>query len=117
MTNPIALVIEDDPQLNRIFSLTLNEDFTTETFTNGQDALQRLSEITPHLIILDLNLPGVQGNEILAHIRSDARLKKVTVILATADHRQADSLQDQADFTLLKPVSPIQLKQIASRVK
>lgn len=114
---PLALVIEDDPNLSQIFSLTLDEDFETETYTDGNSALQRLSEIIPRLIILDLNLPGASGNEILAHIRANDRLKGVTVMLATADHRQADTLQDQADFVLLKPVSPIQLRQIASRVK
>ena len=114
---PLALVIEDDPNLSQIFSLTLNEDFETETYTDGNAALERLSQIVPRLLILDLNLPGVPGNEILAHIRADERLKGVVVMLATADHRQADSLQDKADFVLLKPVSPIQLRQIAARVK
>lgn len=114
---PLALVIEDDPNLSQIFSLTLKEDFETETYTDGNAALERLSQIVPRLLILDLNLPGVPGNEILAHIRADERLKGVTVMLATADHRQADTLQDQADFVLLKPVSPIQLRQIAARVK
>lgn len=114
---PLALVIEDDPNLSQIFSLTLKEDFETETYTDGNAALERLSQIVPRLLILDLNLPGIPGNEILAHIRADERLKGVTVMLATADHRQADTLQDQADFVLLKPVSPIQLRQIAARVK
>lgn len=63
------------------------------------------------------HLPGAAGSDILSRIRADENLRDVTVILCTADDRQADYLRDQVDFILLKPVSPIQLRQIAARLK
>lgn len=116
MTKPLALVIEDDPQLSQIFALTLSDLFETEVIIDGSQALVRLSEIIPKLIILDINLPGASGAKILSWLRSDARFDATRVIVATADSRQADDLRDQADIILLKPISTIQLRDFAERL-
>lgn len=115
MTKPLVLIIEDDPQLSRVFSLTLQADFETEVIEDGSAAVERLKSIEPAVVLLDLNLPGTSGRSILTTIRADARLAGTKVILCTADERQADALNDDADIVLLKPVSPAQLRQIASR--
>ncbi|GMV32423.1 MAG: response regulator [Chloroflexi bacterium CFX1] len=116
MTKPLAFIVEDDPRLNQIFQLALQDDFLVETVLDGSEAQARLAQTTPHLIVLDLNLPGVSGNDLLTMIRSDARLKDAIVIVCTANDRQADGLREQADYVLLKPVSPMQLRQLASRL-
>ena len=117
MTTPLVFVVEDDPQLSQIFTLTLSESFETEAITDGAKALLRLSEVVPHLVVLDLNLPGASGAQILHAIRTDSRFKSTRVILATADSRQADELQDKADIVLLKPISIMQLRDFANRLK
>jgi CheY-like chemotaxis protein len=117
MTKPLVFVIEDDPQLSQIFTLTLGELFDVEAITDGMQALRRLSEVVPHLVVLDINLPGVSGAEILHTIRADSRLDTTRVILATANSRQADELQDKADIVLLKPISIMQLRDFAERLK
>lgn len=117
MTKPLAFIIEDDPQLSQIFTLTLEDEFDVQAIIDGDDAIARLKKETPRIVILDLNLPNVSGGEILAYIRSEERLKDIAVILCTADERQAELVQNKADFVLLKPVSPIQLRQMASRLK
>lgn len=117
MTKPLAFIIEDDPQLSNIFTISLQDEFNAQPIIDGDVALARLEKETPRLILLDLNLPNVSGGDILAYIRSEERLKDIPVILCTADERQADMVQGKADFVLLKPVSPIQLRQLASRLK
>ena len=117
MTKPLALIIEDDPQLNTIMSITLQADFEIESCADGNAGLERLKKIIPNVVVLDLNLPGVPGREILQHIRSDERLSKTRVILTTADERQAETLRDDADIVLLKPVSPTQLRELALRIR
>lgn len=114
---PLVLIIEDDPQLNEIIALTLQADFKIEACSDGTSGWNRLSEITPHILVLDLNLPGMPGKEILARLRKDERFKDTRVILATADGRQAETLTDAADIVLLKPVSPAQLRELAVRLK
>ena len=117
MTKPVAIIIEDDPLLSQIYSLTLQDDFDVHTIIDGKEAMLSLSRETPRLVILDLNLPQVSGEEILSFIRSNQHLKNTSVILCTANERLADTLRNEADLILLKPVSPIQLKEIASRLK
>lgn len=117
MNKPFALIVEDDPQLSRIFTITLSESFEVEAITDGAQALARLAEIIPQLIILDLNLPGASGAQILHAVRADSRFDTTRVILATANARHAAELQDKADIVLLKPVSPSQLRDLAERLK
>lgn len=117
MTRPLALIVEDDPQLNQIFSLTLEASFEIETIADGARAIERLCEVIPQLIVLDINLPGASGAQVLKAIRADARLQGTRVILATANTQEAEILRDQSDIVLLKPISPTQLREFANRLK
>ncbi len=114
---PLAIIIEDDPRLGEIYSLTLAADFETETITAGDVALERLSRVVPTIIVLDLNLPRVSGVEILKRIHADRRLAQTRVIVATADSNQSALLSEEADIVILKPVSPAQLRELASRLR
>jgi CheY-like chemotaxis protein len=116
LTRPIAVVIEDNADQNLVFTMALNKaGYATQSIHNGTDAQKLLQEVVPHIIILDLHLPDIDGNILLGQIRSDKRLAKVNVILATADAVFADALQSQAELVLLKPVSFSQLADLASR--
>ena len=115
-SKPIAMVIEDNLDQNLVFTMALNQaGYLTESFNNGTDAQRRLAEIAPHIIVLDLHMPDIDGNIILAQIRADERLSNVNVVLATADAVFAEALQSQAELVLLKPVSFSQLTDLASR--
>lgn len=116
MTNPLVLIVEDDPRLNEIIVITLQDHFELETCTDGDAAIKKLKQIIPNIVVLDLNLPGISGKDILAVIRADEQLAKTRVILATADERQAETLTEDADIVLLKPVSPVQLREMALRM-
>jgi two-component system phosphate regulon response regulator PhoB len=111
-----TLIVEDDPQLNTIFTLTLQANFELTSLADGQQAYDYLQSNTPEMVILDLNLPGLPGERILEYIRAEDRLAGMIVILATADAAKADELSEQADMVLLKPISPIQLRDLALRI-
>lgn len=115
-SKPVALVIEDNQDLNIIFSSALeNAGYTIQSVYDGAAAEQFLSENVPAMVILDLHMPKVGGNVILKHIRSDPRFEKVRVIVVTADARFADTLQSDAELILLKPISFSQLSELAKR--
>jgi DNA-binding response OmpR family regulator len=117
VTNQLALVIEDDDNLSAIFAEALKmAGYQTETIQDGAVASRRIKNTTPDLILLDLHLPHVSGEEILRQIRADDRLKQTNVVLATADHLLSDMLQDQVTFVLLKPISVSQLSTLAARL-
>ncbi len=116
--NPLALVIEDDPAQQKIFTKAIEmAEYTVEPIGDGKEALERLKEIIPALIILDLHLPRVSGDEILRYIRADDRFSSTSVMLATADPLLAETLHDQSDLILLKPVSFTQLRDLAIRLR
>ena len=116
MEKPLVLIVEDDPVQNQIFKLSLKNDFDVETFADGYSAAARLDNVIPALVLLDLNLPGKSGRELLTQIRTDKRIANIPVILATADEQQAEILDKDADLVLLKPISPGQLKELALRL-
>ena len=117
MDNPQALIIEDDEDAGVIFANALQEaGFECEIILAGDKALARLAETVPAVVVLDLELPGVPGAEILRQIRADVRLAKTHVIIATAHPDLAVGLEEKADLMLFKPVSYIQLRDLAKRI-
>jgi DNA-binding response OmpR family regulator len=117
-TAPLALIIEDDEKLSIIFTQALKmAGFEAQAIHDGQQAMERLSQVTPALVLLDMHLPGVSGDKILNFIRQADRLAHTRVIMATADAEMANALQDQSDLALVKPISFTQLRDLATRLK
>lgn len=116
MSKPLAMIIEDDVEIAKIFTIALKSDFEVEMFADGHSGLARLAHVIPVLIVLDLHLPELSGMEIFSRIRADARLDGTKIILCTADALGGEMLHSQADLVLLKPVSPGQLRELASRM-
>jgi len=115
MSKRLALIVEDNADLSLIFSEALQAaGFETEVALAGDTALARLAVTTPRVVVLDLHLPRVSGMDILHQIRADPRLTGTRVIVATAHPRMADSLRDEADLVLLKPISFSQLRDLAA---
>jgi len=114
---PISLVIEDDEDLSAIFCEALNAaGFETEIIQNGRLAIERLSNITPDVVILDMHLPLVPGGEILKFIRAEKRLEFTNVVVTTADALMGEQVREAADFVLIKPISFGQLRDLTARL-
>lgn len=117
MTNPCALIIEDDPKLGTIFQIALQQvGFDVEIDSTGKQFSTKLSSIAPapDLVILDIHLPFASGQEIMKQIRSTERWANAIVIVTTADLFLAKSLEKQADHVLIKPVSVGRLIKIVA---
>ncbi|MCB8926578.1 MAG: response regulator [Ardenticatenaceae bacterium] len=118
MTQPLALIVEDDAKLADIFSEAVKASgFTATVAVNGRLAMERLDEIIPTLILLDLHLPDVSGDVVLGHVQQDERLADCIIILTTADAWMAETLRSQVDFVLMKPISFIQLRDLTGRLR
>ncbi|MBP8000345.1 MAG: response regulator [Chloroflexi bacterium] len=118
MNKPLALIIEDEKDLSDIFAEALQHaEFVTEIVRDGQLAVNRLGEIVPDVVLLDLHLPNVAGTDILKQIRRDQRLVNTQVIVVTADARSAEFLRSDAELVLVKPVRFSQLRDLASRIR
>lgn len=116
LNKPLAYIIEDDRDAITIFRDTMEmANYTTEVADDGAVAQKRLAEIVPALILLDLHMPNVSGDELLQQIRADDRLAKSRVVVITADGLLGEKLMYQDEFVLLKPVSFLQLRELAEK--
>src|SRR5215510_5214883 len=108
MAKPLAMVIEDHEAIRDIYMAALEmEGFDTVGITDGKEALEELGNLTPTVIILDMNLPHVSGHYLLKHIRGDDRLKDIPVIISTANSILASTVagdKTEHDFVLVKPI-------------
>src|SRR5687767_2640859 len=86
--------------------------FTSELISDGLQSIQRLSEVAPQLVLLDVHMPGCNGVDILARIRADERLRDIKVIMTTADKYLDLAHLSQADAVLYKPYT-IQAFEVA----
>ncbi|MDB4883323.1 MAG: response regulator receiver protein [Gemmatimonadetes bacterium] len=83
-------VVEDNADNRLLLQAILDGQYTLVEYDNGIDALAGLSASLPELVLLDISLPGMDGNEILARIRADERLRHLPVIALTAHAMAGD---------------------------
>ncbi len=78
------LVIDDISDYVEMIQNALERNgYEVETATNGKEGLEKAIILKPDLILLDVNMPIMNGHEMLSHIRSDHHLKKTPVIMVT----------------------------------
>ena len=112
-----ALVVEDDPDIVELLAHYLSSDgWSVDSEANGRLALTRVRAQRYDLVILDLQLPGLDGLAVCAEIRRDAATRHVPVVILTARGDEADrvlGLEMGADDYVVKPFSP---KELVARV-
>lgn len=105
-----VLLVDDEPDIVEFLSYNLkNEGFMVFTANNGRDALKIAGEKNPHLILLDVMMPGMDGIETCTEIRKMPRLKKTLILFLTArgeDYSQIAGFDAGADDYITKPVKP-----------
>jgi two-component system cell cycle response regulator DivK len=100
-------VVEDNPDNRLLLRALLDERYDLVEFDNGIDALAGLRTSLPDLVLLDISLPGMDGNEILSRIRNDERLRPLPVIALTAHAMAGDRekyLRAGFDDYITKPI-------------
>lgn len=116
--NLLAFVVEDDRDVAHLLAEALHTaGYETEIYHNGLGALDGLAQAVPEIVLLDLQLPEVTGEEILLHIRAHRRLSATRVIIVTGEQQLAKSVERMADLVLLKPVSFDQVRDLALRLR
>jgi len=109
------LVVDDEERMVRFIRMNLEHDgFQVSEAFNGKQAIQKLRDVTPDLILLDVMMPDLDGFELLETIRE---ITTVPVIMLTAKGEEDDrvrGLEGGADDYVTKPFSP---RELVSRVK
>jgi DNA-binding response OmpR family regulator len=112
------LVIDDEPYILRSLSYLLQrEGYSVETATNGEEGLQRVRNLRPPLVFLDIMMPHMNGYEVCEQVKQDPTLEHTYVIMLSAKGQQIDrerGLLGGADEYMTKPFSP---REVAQRVR
>ena len=83
-------VIEDNADNRLLLQAILGDEYDIVEYENGADALTAFARSRPDLVLLDISLPGMDGNEILQRIRHDVALRDLPVIALTAHAMAGD---------------------------
>ncbi len=110
---PHVLVVEDEPPLVEVLRYNLEKaGYRVSVAGDGAEALDKVRDAIPDLIILDWMLPKLSGIEVCRQLREDPEAKNVPVIMLTARGEEADRLKglaSGADDYVVKPFSPAEL--------
>jgi len=118
MDKPFALLIEDDRDIAALFRHVLDmAGYHSESVYDGLEAMKRLETTQPDVVLLDLQLPGMSGVDILKKMRADERMKTIPVVVVTAYAYYAKSLPVEPDLFLLKPVDIHDLSNLIQRLR
>lgn len=112
-----VLVVDDDPDINRLLQIRLRtRGYSVASAASGDEALARMDEIQPDLILLDVSMPGASGLDVLAQVRADGR--DIAVIMSTAfgsENVAIDALRHGADDYLRKPFVREEFQAVVDR--
>ena len=106
------LIVDDNADLRTYLNSILKTNYIVEKAENGKDALKKLKEFKPHLIISDVTMPEMNGYELCKVIKEDNEYKEIPIILLTAKasvEMTIEGLESGADEYLTKPFNSKEL--------
>ena len=113
------LLVEDHPTMREAMRMVLAEEgFTVDQAADGTRALDLVASGRPDLVLLDLNIPGISGSDLLTALKASRETSGIPVIVVTAEEEEGRraAMRAGAQDYLMKPFSPRALVQTVERV-
>ena len=108
------LVVDDSKtELHHLSSLLTKKGYAVRTAENGEEAMRRLAEEKPDLVLMDVVMPGQNGFQLTRSITRDPRFADVPVIMCTSKNQETDrvwGMRQGARGYITKPVDPAELQ-------
>ena len=112
------LIVDDEEPIRRIVGLfLLKEGFNVFTACNGEEALKKMSEVSPDLVVLDFIMPGINGLEVRQKIRKNPLYKSLPILMLTGYEEELSELKgfnSNIDGYMKKPFDS---RELISKVK
>jgi two-component system, OmpR family, phosphate regulon response regulator PhoB len=109
----LVLLVDDDEGLRRLIRTTLGtEHFELLQAVDGEEALQIARQQHPDLVLLDVNMPKLDGFKVCRHLKTEPETSGIKVVILSARGADIDRARGRevgADEYFIKPFSPIQL--------
>jgi two-component system KDP operon response regulator KdpE len=110
MSSGRILVVDDEPQIRRILRAALTAaSYEVDDAKSGEEALRKVRDFRPDLILLDIHMPGMGGLEICRAIRSDPNIAIVMLTVHNTEAAKVEALDAGADDFVTKPFSTPEL--------
>ena len=112
-------VVEDNADNRLLLQAILGDRYTLVEYDNGVDALAGLHASLPDLVLLDISLPGMDGNEVARRLRGRPEFEKTLIVALTGWGQEADVERSRAagfDHHLVKPASPEAILELLPKV-
>jgi DNA-binding response OmpR family regulator len=113
------LIVDDDPSIRKLVATTLEDvaGFDLVEAADGDEALDLAREETPAIVLLDIDMPGIDGLEACRRLREASETAETTIVMLTAAaDQEAERAAEEAgaDLFLTKPFSPLELLRLVS---
>ena len=114
-----VLIVDDEHNVRRLVAATLSGgDYEVLQARDGVEALETIRREHPTVVLLDIQMPGLDGVEVCRQVKADPKLRETVVVILTAQ-AQAEARRRAAaagaDTFLTKPFSPLQVLEIVER--
>lgn len=115
---PTILVVEDDPRIGRLLRHTLEaEGFTAVVAPTGEEGINYALREVPQLLILDIMLPGMDGFQVVEHLRAHAKTAHIPVVMLSARHDTADKVRAFASEVNDYLTKPFNSDELLARIR
>ena len=115
-----VLVVDDDDVIRQLITVNLElEGFEVETAHDGQDCLDKVKDVAPDVVTLDIMMPRMDGWEAASQLRADPDTADIKVVLLSARAQEADLQRGSrigVDAYLTKPFDPDELISVVRRL-
>ncbi len=114
----VMLIVEDDINFASVLARQARQKgFKILAAATGEDGLRLAARYKPNAIILDIDLPGMDGNKVLAELKADPAIRHVPVHIISANERTIDPIKEGAVEYLTKPIDKKQLEEAFTRIE
>ena len=114
---PSVLIVDDDPSIRKLVATTLEDvaGFELVEAADGDEALELAREEAPAIVLLDIDMPGIDGFEACRRLRAEPQTADATVVMLTAaadEEAERAAEEAGADLFITKPFSPLELLRL-----
>ena len=101
----VALVVDDSMLIRHTVCRFLEErGFTVESATNGQEALEALKRVRPDIIITDIQMPKMDGSELITAVKKEPALAGIPIVIVAGRQSGFEQTEKRANFTIFKDI-------------
>ena len=117
MSLPHLLLVDDSEAILAFERAALSSHSSVSTATTGAEALEKVRQVHPAAMLLDLSMPEIDGGEVLRQLQEDPELRSIPVIVVSSEkHRKEECLRGGAAAFLAKPIRAAELAELVGQV-